>query len=148
MFPSLWVTRSVSILPLGFLRPLYLMKPQDSKYFLLNDFYNLDLSLHSFTVLKPYDLSNYFTYYPVEFWIFHSASPNLSQFISRSSICLHKDTFMWSWKISSCHVLGAYFPFCISKSMTFSCSRRRRTENSFLPLGIFLEEWIPIKNCK
>ena len=51
------------------------MKPQDSKYFLLNDFYNLDLSLHSFTVLKPYDLSNYFTYYPVEFWIFHSASP-------------------------------------------------------------------------
>ena len=43
------------------------MKPQDSKYFLLNDFYNLDLSLHSFTVLKPYDLSNYFTYYPVEF---------------------------------------------------------------------------------
>lgn len=58
----------------------------------------------------------------------------------------HKQAFVHNWKFSSSHAAGAYVPFVISKSMIFGWIRMKGIKTSFIPLGIFLEKWINIKN--
>ena len=147
MFTFLWVIRSVNILPLSFLRPFYLIKSQDIKYFLLNDFLNLDLILHSFMVLKLYDLDKYFKCSPVEFWIFHWLPLTCHSFLAIPAVHSHKRALMCNWKISSSSFRDLLSILSFPK-VWLGWSRRRRTEISFLPLGIFLEKWINSKNLK